>query len=96
MALTMQELNKIMEELKYTLVAKFGGERPPADDFDKFMNSMWGLTAPVTVSLLDYPIFSIRLQSEQDFQIALSQEATMISQRHFILLQWSLDYTKKG
>ena len=59
--ITQPKLSKVVEDLKYTLVAKFSGERPPSYVFDQLVNTTWGLESLDTVGLLDYRRFSTRL-----------------------------------
>ncbi|GAV67197.1 DUF4283 domain-containing protein [Cephalotus follicularis] len=78
-----------------SLIAKFSLSRRPIDLFEHHVNSSWGLNQLATIGLLDPKHILIHLHSPNDFSIAWSRESRIFDNRRFLLLRWTLDFTKQ-
>ncbi|GAV75627.1 DUF4283 domain-containing protein, partial [Cephalotus follicularis] len=95
MNLSPLDVKRASEFHSFSLVAKLGLLRHPVDLFEHHVNSLWGLSQPVTVGLIDPEHILIHLQSKEDFSKAWSRESKIFDNCRFLLLRWTPDFTKK-
>lgn len=77
--------DQVLEELKFTLMARFGSDPPTVDVFDIWVNNTSGLYTPATVGLLDHRSYSITnwIFRKRDLK------KYMIDNLHFCISRWT-------
>ncbi|XP_042958095.1 uncharacterized protein LOC122293630 [Carya illinoinensis] len=90
---TKEEIARLAEPFRFSIVLKFLKQRPSLDAFRSFIHSRWGLSSTPVVSSMQRPrnVF-VRMMSEADFTKALSREVCEINESFYRSFWWSPDF----
>lgn len=88
-----EEIEKIAQPFRFSMVLKFLRQRPPLDTVRAFIRSRWGLSNMPVVSAMQHlrNVF-IRMSSESDFNKALSRESCDVNGIPYRSFAWTPNF----
>ncbi|KAL9668200.1 hypothetical protein QQ045_002575 [Rhodiola kirilowii] len=89
------ELQEGVDNLKYSLVAKFSSGRPQIEDVTKAFMSAWRLGGKCSIGALDARHILIVLDSEQEANRVLAHPTRKLGLSLFRIFRWTSDFSTK-
>ncbi|KAL9667995.1 hypothetical protein QQ045_002366 [Rhodiola kirilowii] len=92
---TPAELQAGVDNLKYSLVAKFSEGRPPKEEIRKALLAVWGLTGQCSIGPWNARHILVVLDSELDARKVLSHPLWKLGHAFFWVFTWAKDFNSR-
>lgn len=85
-------MEKIAEDMKFSLVLKFDVRRPPIETIRLNIFRSWGFMEKLNISFMDKQHILLHLKSKIDYMHAWAREERMVAGCNLRLFNWTDDF----